>query len=329
MKKAISILLSIIMAIGCFASTAICAFATTDDSETCYIEILSLTEDGKPLKGVKYQIGEFYSSETADGGFVSSASYVTRTSDENGIIRYGMYVGGTYKVEFFRMDDEAKNYYDRSLYSDVLAQGTMDYDGQTVKETFTYKKVHSSISFETNGAEAIETKNGLDNIPDELPQPTKEGFEFAGWFTDEELNTQAVNGDTLTDDITLYAKWNCLHAFGHSYVANEDNHDYVCDVCGYAETQDHNFANGECINCGYVEKVEESTQPTNNDKKNADTGKTTTKPTTENTTTKTNNSTKSPNTGNNFATIPFAITMGLFGALLLTYLKKSNKAKEQ
>lgn len=39
------------------------------------------------------------------------------------------------------------------------------------------------------------------------PAPTKDGYTFVGWYSDEEL-TQAFDFLTaITEDITLYAKW--------------------------------------------------------------------------------------------------------------------------
>lgn len=43
----------------------------------------------------------------------------------------------------------------------------------------------------------------------ELPTPTREGYEFVGWYTDETYNTPVNNAGTykINSDTTLYAKW--------------------------------------------------------------------------------------------------------------------------
>lgn len=43
----------------------------------------------------------------------------------------------------------------------------------------------------------------------ELPEPTREGYEFVGWYTDETYDTPASNDGTykISIDTTLYAKW--------------------------------------------------------------------------------------------------------------------------
>lgn len=62
-----------------------------------------------------------------------------------------------------------------------------------------------TVSFETNGAESINPKimpkGGLITVP----EITKEGSIFKGWYLDKEF-TQPFDG-TASTDVTLYAKW--------------------------------------------------------------------------------------------------------------------------
>ena len=65
-----------------------------------------------------------------------------------------------------------------------------------------------TVKFETNGGTAVANKSVSKNA--KLAEPTtpaKDGFEFAGWYTDRELKT-AYDFDTkVTAGFTLYAKW--------------------------------------------------------------------------------------------------------------------------
>ena len=63
-----------------------------------------------------------------------------------------------------------------------------------------------SITYVTNGGSEI-SPTKVNNIPATLPTPSKEGYNFAGWYTDEALTIPVVTGTALTSDITLYAKW--------------------------------------------------------------------------------------------------------------------------
>ena len=41
-----------------------------------------------------------------------------------------------------------------------------------------------------------------------LPTPVKAGAKFEGWYTSKDYTTQFTEKDFVTDDMTLYAKWN-------------------------------------------------------------------------------------------------------------------------
>lgn len=63
-----------------------------------------------------------------------------------------------------------------------------------------------TISYNTNGGTAVSEGSGM-ALPNPLPTTTKEGYDFAGWYTDEKLTKPATAGATISDNTTLYAKW--------------------------------------------------------------------------------------------------------------------------
>lgn len=71
-----------------------------------------------------------------------------------------------------------------------------------------YNPVLYSISFVTNSDSSLETITGAYGDPVTAPaNPTKEGYNFIGWFKDEDL-TQEYTFSTIPDEsIILYAKW--------------------------------------------------------------------------------------------------------------------------
>jgi len=73
----------------------------------------------------------------------------------------------------------------------------------TVTLTATY-----TLTFETNGGSDIESIKEVNDTKINLTGkvPTKEGFTFAGWHSDEEL-TDPVEEITMTSDKMVYAKW--------------------------------------------------------------------------------------------------------------------------
>ena len=65
-----------------------------------------------------------------------------------------------------------------------------------------------TLSFDTNGGSAIAkvTKEKGTTVDLEQYVPTREGYTFAGWYSDEAL-TQKVTSVKLTANTTVYAKW--------------------------------------------------------------------------------------------------------------------------
>lgn len=63
-----------------------------------------------------------------------------------------------------------------------------------------------TVSFVTNNEEVIDARVFVKD--DDLPSLTKEGYVFGGWFKDSGFNTEFKVTDEVTEDFTLYAKWN-------------------------------------------------------------------------------------------------------------------------
>lgn len=88
--------------------------------------------------------------------------------------------------------------------------------GETKDETIPKKTSYGggggtasyTVKFDTNGAGTIKSqsisKNGIVTEP---TVPTKEGYTFAGWYTDKELTVAYDFSAKVTKSFTLYAKW--------------------------------------------------------------------------------------------------------------------------
>ena len=93
-----------------------------------------------------------------------------------------------------------------------VAPGLTSYGVYTLDElaqlyTITYKLNEGTFDSTTS---AVPTSyNAYTSF--ELPEPTREGYEFVGWYTDENLQKlvqlDESNKYKITQDITLYAKW--------------------------------------------------------------------------------------------------------------------------
>ena len=131
----------------------------------------------------------------ADGKITGTDSTMEYKAD--GASEYTAVVGneitnlsvGTYKVRY----KESDNYLAGADKTIEIAAGSM-----------------ITVSFNSNGGTAVDSVTCEYNqtITEPAAEPTKEGYEFTGWFADEAL-TDAWNFETdkVTESKTLYAKW--------------------------------------------------------------------------------------------------------------------------
>lgn len=122
---------------------------------------------------------------TATITIMPKANYTT-----NGITQNGYTVSGATTVE----NDENSN-----VVTAVFPRTAGSSSGGTTRYT---------ISFDTNGGSKLSNQTVTRNsVIKEPTTPTKDGFEFAGWYTDKELKTKYDFTSKVTKSITLYAKW--------------------------------------------------------------------------------------------------------------------------
>ena len=71
-----------------------------------------------------------------------------------------------------------------------------------------WSAVGYKVKFESNGGSEIQDKNYNADMTDfELPVPTREYYDFAGWYANSDLSGDRVVDFSTDKDITLYAKW--------------------------------------------------------------------------------------------------------------------------
>jgi len=71
-----------------------------------------------------------------------------------------------------------------------------------------WDSISYTVHFETNGGSEIAdvtVKHG--NKLTRPTEPTKEGYDFVGWYTDEQLKNEYDFNTSITSNLTLYAKW--------------------------------------------------------------------------------------------------------------------------
>jgi len=70
----------------------------------------------------------------------------------------------------------------------------------------------ADVTFDSGGGSAVpEQTVNLGDLVAEPTAPTRDGYVFAGWFTDEDLSEKWVFSAPVASDMTLFAKWTAVY----------------------------------------------------------------------------------------------------------------------
>jgi uncharacterized repeat protein (TIGR02543 family) len=181
-----------------------------------------------------YSFGGWYKDE----GLASAWTFNTDTVIEN-ITLYAKWAPNTntaYKVEHYQQDISGSGYtkfetdsktgttatsvtaaaksyagfIENTGHASRVPSGTVAADGTLVLKLYYDRNVYT-VRFEENGGSAVsdltEVRYGA-KISAPTTVPTKTGYSLGGWYKDSGLTAVwAFNTDTVTANITLYAKW--------------------------------------------------------------------------------------------------------------------------
>ena len=106
-----------------------------------------------------------------------------------------------------------------------------------VKTAYNPTAVYYTLSFETNGGIEIDSVRKVAGLTIELDDyvTTRDGFTFAGWFSDSQLSNAATS-ITLNSDTTVYAGWESSGETGNSDYGNVLNMvDHMAYIFGYSD----------------------------------------------------------------------------------------------
>ena len=104
------------------------------------------------------------------------------------------------------------------------------FESELIHNGVIIKPIDCTLSFETNGGSKIDaiTEDSGSVIDLSAYTPTRTGYTFTGWYSDEEL-TDKVDSVTLTGDTTVYAGWE-ENASGAGRSAGTDSGDETDDA---------------------------------------------------------------------------------------------------
>lgn len=98
--------------------------------------------------------------------------------------------------------------------------------------TYLYPVVEKGhwITFESDGGSYVAPQFVTDTTKEPTP-PTKPGYDFVGWYTNEETNNEFEFGNILSNNLTLYAKWTPNNRVSYTVIhwwenANDDGYSF-------------------------------------------------------------------------------------------------------
>lgn len=157
-------------------------------------------EDGNGMGTVTISGGTFSAPTYGNAGLIASKGGYTVSIS-----------GGTFTKNAFNPDYCASGYTyvtDGEGNTIVAAQRRKPSGGSTGGGGSSTVTSSYSVTFNTNGGSTIAKETIEANSVLEKPTaPTKEGYDFAGWYTDKELTTAYDFTAKVTKNLTLYAAW--------------------------------------------------------------------------------------------------------------------------
>ncbi len=135
-------------------------------------------------------------------------------------------------------------YYRYSKWNNYTTSQSVDgsdsYDNFCVKGYSTVQGNTSTITFDTFGGSSVPTQTITDgNKVSQPPTPTKDGFTFEGWYRDKHFVNKYDFDETVTHDVTLYAKFSAKVTYelngGTNSSKNPDNYVFSVGVESFAD----------------------------------------------------------------------------------------------
>lgn len=131
-------------------------------------------------------------------------------------------------------------WYKDALFTAEFLFGTMPAEDFTI-----YAKWNAEVIFDSNGGSAIDSQVVAENnVPDEPGDPTREGYTFYGWFTDNGTFLNEYDFLTsITEDTALYAKW-LVNSYTLQFVDYDGSvlqtadYDFDADLSGVSAPED-------------------------------------------------------------------------------------------
>ncbi|MDE6661287.1 MAG: InlB B-repeat-containing protein [Anaeroplasmataceae bacterium] len=123
--------------------------------------------------------------------------YLSKLPDELPVLSEDGYIFGGWFLD--------ENFTQEAIAGKTIEQDTDLYAKWTKVYTITYNNLG-------HGAMPESLSNVL-ALPASLPMLVEEGYTFGGWYLDAEFTTKAIENTSISEDVTLYAKWDKIPVY--------------------------------------------------------------------------------------------------------------------
>lgn len=188
---------------------------------TTNYHIYSFYRDKVAKKYEGFQPGRYDRKLTIapDGSTVVNVYYDRYAYDTNWVCYDGKLICTytTYEAKVYAPDVSREGYDFVGWYADEDLKTPVDFSGEnaptapakTVSYYAKWEGVENTVSFDSNGGSAVESKIGKTGEKLTAPaEPSRTGYAFAGWYSDQNCTKKwDFDHDTVPGAMTLYAGW--------------------------------------------------------------------------------------------------------------------------
>lgn len=181
------------------AGSGLTLIAYNDQAELCRFTLTVAGDQNVDVK--KLAVSTYGLTYDANGGTLNGASMSVR-GDGDAISHFDATVSYDDQHRFLGwydgLGEDAKEVTVETIVtSNMTLYAHWDVDSYT-------------LSFDSQGGSAVDSQTlTIDDTLTELPVPTRDGYEFVGWFGAPDGGTK-YDQVTLTSDLTLYAQWKAI-----------------------------------------------------------------------------------------------------------------------
>lgn len=164
---------------------------------------------------------------------VSGSMVISGCTAQNNNNSYAMYVTTGYPNARSSIEGGT---FDGSVWLNHSSSGKITVSGGTFKNGVSGAW---TVTFDTDGGTPEPESQIRANLPATKPDdPTKEGFDFGGWYTDAACTAAYDFTQPVTDSVTLYAKWEAAPRYYYNSGTTTDTDNADEDKKGSPKTFD-------------------------------------------------------------------------------------------